>query len=83
MSNNGKHVPTWKIILAAILDFFTIFSGAGYVIASITGNTTESGFQLNGAPALILLGVVVAYFILMKKLAGGTIWQYILNARRN
>lgn len=72
--------PTWKKVVAAILDFFTIFIGGGYLIAVVTGNTTDSGFELNGAPALLAFGLVVAYFVLMPRY-GGTIWQRILKTK--
>jgi len=77
----SDRVPTWRIVLAAILDFVTIFALGGYVIAFFTGNNTENGFQLNGVPALLLFVVIIAYFFLSKRM-GGTLWQRILRARR-
>jgi uncharacterized membrane protein YoaK (UPF0700 family) len=77
MSNTA---PTWKKVVAGILDFFTIFIGGGYLIAAITGNTTDGGFELNGAPALVAFALVIAYFVLMPRF-GGTIWQRILKTR--
>jgi hypothetical protein len=46
-----KPVSTWRKVFAAILDFIFIFAISGYVVASITGNTTESGFDLKGGRA--------------------------------
>jgi uncharacterized membrane protein YoaK (UPF0700 family) len=66
-----------KKVIAAILDFLTVFVGGGYLIALATGNTTDSGFELNGVPALVALILVVAYFVLMPRY-GGTLWQRIL-----
>ena len=77
----SENVPTWRIILAAILDFFTIFALAGYVIAMFSGSTTDSGFQLRGIPAVLLFAVMIAYFVLARRV-GGTLWQRILRARR-
>ena len=74
-------VATWRIILAAILDFITIFALGGWIVARLTGNTTESGFSLNGWPALVLLAVIIAYFVIGKRI-GGTLWQRILRAVR-
>jgi DMSO reductase anchor subunit len=74
-------VSTWRIVLAAILDFLTVFIVGGWLIALFTGNTTESGFNLSGWPALLLFGLVVAYFGVAKRM-GGTLWQRILCARR-
>ncbi len=67
---------TWKVVLAAILDFLLVFLVGGYVIARLTGNTTDGGFQLNGWPALALLVLVVAYFWGMKRL-GGTLFKRV------
>jgi hypothetical protein len=39
---------------------------------------TAEGFKLEGIPALVLLGLVVAYFAAGSKYLGGTIWQRIL-----
>lgn len=74
-------VPTWRIVPAALLDFITVLFVGGYIIAAFTGGTTASGFSLNGLPALLLLAVIVAYFVLAKRM-GGTPWQRILRARR-
>ncbi len=72
---------TWRIVLAAILDFFTVFAVGGYLVARFTGNLTETGFQLNGAPAFLLFGLIIAYFV-AARYTGGTLWQRILRARR-
>ena len=77
----AERVSTWRIVLAAILDFLTVFFGVGWLIALVTGDTTEGGFALTGPPAVVLLGVIVAYFWLAPRL-GGTLWQRILRARR-
>lgn len=70
-----------RIVFAAILDFFTVFIVGGYLIAKFTGNTSEGGFQLNGTPALLLFGLVIAYFVAGKYL-GGTLWQRILGTKK-
>ncbi len=74
--------PTWKVVLAFILDLFTSFFGLGYLIALLTGNTTQGGFELNGLPALLLFAGVIAYMWLMPRY-GGRLWQRILGTRRN
>ena len=74
MSDAAKPVATWRKVVAAILDFLTIFFLGGYAIGSVTGDTTETGFSLNGIPALVLFAVVIAYFVIGHKYAGGTIW---------
>ena len=73
---------TWRIVLAATLDFLTAFFVLGYLVATLFGGRTEGGFQLNGIPALIFFALIVAYFVLFNKFLGGTIWKRILGARR-
>ena len=75
MGDNGARPSTWKIVVAAILDFLLVFFGAGYVIARLTGNTTADGFELNGGPALLLFALVIAYFVVMNKWLGGTVFK--------
>ncbi len=71
---------TWRKVLAAILDFLTVFLVLGYLIALVTGDTTEEGFNLTGLPALVLFAAIFAYFWFLPKF-GGTLWQRILRAR--
>lgn len=68
-------------VLAAVLDFVTIFMAAGFVISKFTGQSTDGGFKLKGTPALVLFAVVIAYFWLLPKVAGSTLWQWILGPR--
>ena len=76
-----KQIATWRKVVAAILDFIFIFAISGYVVASITGNTTESGFDLKGGPAFIVFAIIILYFILFTRYLGGTILQRLLRAR--
>jgi hypothetical protein len=73
-----RPVAYWRVILAAILDFLTAFFVLGYLVATMTGGTTETGFQLNGAPAFVLFGLIVAYFFVGNRL-GGTLWRRVLH----
>jgi hypothetical protein len=77
MSDTSKP-PFFRRILAGILDIITSFGGFGYIIAKLTGNTTETGFELSGANAGMLFALVIVYFVGMNKFAGGTIWKHIL-----
>jgi hypothetical protein len=78
MTDIAQPVATWRKVLAAILDFFTVFFIGGYVIGYLTGNLTGEGFKLEGMPALILFALLVVYFVVGSKYLGGTIWQRIL-----
>ncbi|WP_428426984.1 hypothetical protein [Pararhizobium sp.] len=77
-----KGPSTWRIVLAAILDFLTAFFVLGYLVASIFGGKTEEGFNLQGGPAFLMFALVVAYFVVFNKFLGGTIWKRILRAQR-
>ena len=76
-----KKTSKVKIVFAAILDFLTVFLVGGYVIAKLTGNTTEGGFSLEGGPALMLFALIIVYFVVLGKYAGGTIWQRVLGVK--
>jgi hypothetical protein len=78
MTDAVQPVATWRKVLAAILDFATVFFGGGYLIGYLTGNLTSEGFKLEGLPALILFAVLIVYFVAGSKYLGGTIWQRIL-----
>jgi Na+/melibiose symporter-like transporter len=67
---------------ATTLDLFTAFFGFGLAIAYATGMTTQGGFQLTGIPALFLIALVVAYFFVGRRVAGGTLWDRIFRIAR-
>ena len=73
---------TWRLVLAGILDFITAFAVLGYLVAWATGGLTENGFNLTGVPALIFFLLIIAYFLIFNKYFGGTIWRWILGARK-
>ncbi|KGF69987.1 hypothetical protein LL06_07720 [Hoeflea sp. BAL378] len=79
--SDTRPVARWRIILAAVFDFFTAFLVFGYLVGSVTGGTTDSGFELDGLPALAAFALIIAYFWLGGRYFGGTIWQRILGAR--
>lgn len=74
------NVPTWKKVLAFIVDFVGSFVVFGYAIALLTGNTTEDGFALSGGPAFLLFALVIAYFVVLNKYCGGTLGKRLLGA---
>ena len=76
-----RKVSHVRIVAAAVLDFITVFFVGGYIIGKLTGNTTDSGFSLNGLPALVLFAAIIVYFVVGTKYAGGTIWQRVLKTR--
>ena len=68
--------------LATTLDFFTVFVGFGLAIAYATGAMTQGGFQLTGVPALVLFALMIGYFYVGRRLAGGTLWDRIFRIAR-
>lgn len=75
-------VSTWRIILAAVLDFITAFLVIGFIVAALTGGLVDGGFRLSGFPALLAPIGIVTYFWAFPKYLGGTLWQRILDAVR-
>jgi len=75
MAEPAAAAPIWKRILAPILDWITVFAVGGYLIGAATGGLEPGGFNLQGWPALLLLAVVIAYFYVGRRLAGGTLWD--------
>ncbi|KAA3512016.1 MULTISPECIES: hypothetical protein [Agrobacterium] len=78
----ARQPSTWRIVLAAILDFFTAFWIFGYLVALVFGGRTEDGFSLQGMPAVLVFALIVAYFLVFNRYLGGTIWKRILKAKR-
>ena len=78
----ARQPSTWRIVLAAILDFFTAFWIFGFIVASISGGRTEDGFSVQGMPALLVFALIVAYFLVFNRFLGGTIWKRILRVKR-
>ncbi len=78
---SDRSAPFWRRIVAGVLDFLMVFAGGGYAIASLTGDTTEGGFELSGLPAALLFALIAVYFIALGRYGGGTIWQRILRTR--
>ncbi|MGH6664266.1 MAG: hypothetical protein ACREB2_05115 [Pseudolabrys sp.] len=78
-----ERAPIWKRVLAAILDFFTVFFVVGWIIGHFTGQTTDNGFKLDGGPAILLFAVLIAYFFIGRRYAGGgTLWDRMLRIGR-
>ena len=75
--NQPAPVAYWRVILAAILDFLTAVFVLGYLVAKVTGHTTDKGFSLSGGPALVFFALLVAYFVIGNRM-GGTLWRRIL-----
>ena len=73
---------TWKRVIAAILDFLTVFYVGGLLIGLVTGDAKGGSFELSGVPALILFALIVTYFYLGRRQFGGTIWDRVFRIAR-
>ena len=51
-SDPPKPVSTTRKVFAALLDFIFVMAIGGYLIGYLTGNVSDEGFELKGAPAL-------------------------------
>jgi len=80
-SHIHKRVAVWRKVLAAALDFIFVLYIAGYAVGYLTGNLTNDGFKLEGAPALTVFALIAAYFVVFTRFLGGTIWQRVLGAK--
>jgi hypothetical protein len=65
----------WKRVVASILDFIMAFAVGGYLIGAATGGLQPGGFNLEGWPAVLLFALIVAYFYVGRRVAGGTLWD--------
>lgn len=82
MDTQTDRPVTWRVVVAAILDFITVFGIGGYIVAKFTGGTTDGGFSLSGAPALVLFVLIAVYFVVGNKYFRGTLWKHILGTAR-
>jgi len=84
--------PMWKRIVAGILDFLLAFFGIGSVLGKIfpagphappdvPGATTTELFTLSGWPALLLIALIIAYFVVLGR-TGGTVFQRLFRMKR-
>jgi hypothetical protein len=84
--------PMSKRIVAGILDFLLAFFGIGFVLGKIfpaephaavkiTGAATTEVFALSGWPALLLIALIVAYFVVLGR-TGGTVFQRLFRMKR-
>jgi hypothetical protein len=83
----------WKRNVAGILDFLLAVLVLGYPLSRLAGNpspnppsfgagtTTVELVGLSGWPALLLLALVIAYFVVLGR-TGGTVFQRLFGMKR-
>ena len=79
--------PMSKRSVASVLDFVLALLGFGYVVSKIFGVKSEvpdihgelvTTFELGKGPALLVIALLVAYFILLGQ-TGGTVFQRLFS----
>jgi hypothetical protein len=86
--------PLWKRNLAGILDFLLIFLAVGNLLSRLPGHQSyhpplvpAPGTQMvevvgvSGPSALLLIGIITGYFVIMGR-TGGTIFQRLFRMKR-
>ena len=73
-----QNAATWKKVIAFFINIIGSFLIFGYLIAWFTGGLKWGGFNLNGAPALLVFVLVIAYFIIFNTFLGGTLGKRLM-----
>jgi TRAP-type C4-dicarboxylate transport system permease small subunit len=93
MANYDPPQPLWKRNVAAILDFLLVLIIGGYLLAKLPGNqpsptpsfgpgtTTTQLVGIGGWPAIALIVVIIAYFLILGR-TGGTVFQRLFGMKR-
>lgn len=75
-----NHVGVGLRAVATIIDVM-ILGVIGYVVAMFTGGTTNDGFELQGAPAFLLMLIGFAYYIVLEAQFGWTVGKRLTGLR--
>ncbi len=86
--------PMWKRNVAAILDFLLALVVLGYPLSRLSGDNlspqpmigpagtkTVELIGVSGWPALVLLVLIIAYFVVLGR-TGGTVFQRLFGMKR-
>lgn len=75
-----EYVGVGRRAVAIIIDAFVYFILA-WIIASATGGTTSTGFELNGGPAFLSFILFLAYYVGLEATRGATLGKMLLGLR--
>ena len=75
-----KYVGVGLRFVAQIIDMVVLMV-LGYVLAIFSGETTASGFSMQGASAFLWFAICFGYFIAMEAQFGGTVGKMALGLK--
>ena len=67
-------------LVATIVDVIVMFV-IMYVIALATGNTSDEGFEMSGAPAFLGFAISILYYIAMEATSGATLGKMLVGIK--
>ena len=81
-----QYVGVGRRLVAAFVDGLIVFFGFGFAIAALMGRATtlpdgSVEFHLDGGPALLLLGLGLAYFVVLEATCGATLGKLLVGVR--
>jgi uncharacterized RDD family membrane protein YckC len=74
------YVGIGRRFVAALIDGI-LLGIVSYLLAIVTGQTTEAGFNLQGAPAFLAFLIGFGYFIVLEATLGATLGKLIMGLR--
>jgi uncharacterized RDD family membrane protein YckC len=75
-----EHVGVGLRAVAAIIDLILLLVLC-YIIAMVSGGTTEDGFQLEGLPAFLAFVVAMAYYVVLEGQFGWTVGKRLIGLK--
>ena len=66
--------------VATLIDL-VLLAVVGYVLAALTGQTTDDGFMLRGPPAFAFFLIAIAYYTVMERQFGATVGKVLTGLR--
>ena len=75
-----KYVGVGMRAVATIIDVIVLWI-LGYLIAIVTGQTSEGGFNLQGGPAFLWFALSFLYYVVLEAQLGGTLGKLLLGLR--
>ncbi|HEY9909916.1 MAG TPA: RDD family protein [Thermosynechococcaceae cyanobacterium] len=75
-----KYVGLGKRFVALLIDGI-ILQFVNYLIAAVTGGTTEGGYSVQGPAALLVFAVNIGYGVVLEKIQGATLGKQVVGIK--